>query len=148
MDESQERRFWLKVRPETNGCWIWIGSNNGQSGHGKFSIQHKPVQAHRISYEHFIGRILDGLEIDHLCRNPPCVNPTHLEPVTHKENLLRGNYKRAGSARRAMTHCKRGHEFTEANIRWKNNHRQCRICQREEQRRKRNAHNLPVPKQS
>lgn len=77
---------------------------------------------HRFSYEHFVGPLADGFEIDHLCRNRGCVNPAHLEAVTRLENCRRGAYAQ-------KTHCKHGHEFTPDNIYWnRGKHRQCRAC--------------------
>src|SRR6202030_118623 len=75
-------RHWI---PEPNsGCWLWLGACN-EFGYGKFG----KVKAHRFSYEREKGPIPDGLEIDHLCRNKSCVNPDHLEAVTHGENRRR-----------------------------------------------------------
>ncbi len=71
------------------------------------------VNAHRFAYELLVGLIPVGLQIDHLCRNPSCCNPTHMEPVLPTENLRRGFSPSALNARK--THCKHGHEFTEEN---------------------------------
>jgi len=73
------------------------------------------VKAHRWAYETCVGSINDGLQIDHLCRVRECVNPDHLQPVTHAENMRR--------ARR--THCRRGHELTPENVYWV---RACKAC--------------------
>ena len=85
--------------------------------------------AHRLAYENIAGPIPYGLTLDHLCRNPTCVNPWHLEAVSQRENVLRGNSPMARQAR--QTRCKRGHDFTESNT-WRKpsrpNHRECRIC--------------------
>lgn len=83
------------------------------------------VPAYRFAYEFLVGPIPDGLELDHLCRVRLCVNPAHLEPVTHAENN-----KRAGVAK---THCKWGHPYNEANTyrrRDRPGNRQCRVCAR------------------
>ena len=72
-------------------------------------------------------RIPDGKELDHLCRNRKCVNPKHLESVTHRENILRGETIMAENARK--THCWRGHPLSGKNLKLKpNGHRQCRAC--------------------
>lgn len=77
---------------KTPGCWFWLGATNSD-GYGRIRIEGKTKFAHRIYYEHHIGPIPDGLELDHLCRNRSCVRPEHLEPVTHKENIRRSRQK-------------------------------------------------------
>jgi hypothetical protein len=74
---------------EVDGCWLWVGSLRG--GYGRVRFNGKLVEAHRLSYEHHVGKIPDGLVIDHLCRNRSCINPEHLEVVTEAENIRRGN---------------------------------------------------------
>lgn len=122
-------RFWQKVE-RTESCWIWHGTLAAHS-YGQLSVDGRNVIAHRFAYELLRGPIPAGLQIDHLCRNPRCVNPDHLEPVTAKENILRSNAPSAVLARR--THCNNGHPFTPDNIYWHNRpngqrHRMCRTC--------------------
>lgn len=102
--------FWSKVEIR-GGCWIWTGST--PEGYGMIRLNSKNLRAHRISWSFFYGRPDSGLGIDHLCRTTQCVNPLHLELTTQKENILRGNSPFAKNA--AKTHCKMGHEFTDAN---------------------------------
>lgn len=90
---SVEQRFEDFVVPEPNtGCWLWTGASN-QKGYGVFGVNGKLKKAHRWSYEHHVAKIPEGLEIDHVrsrgCVGPSCVNPAHLEAVTHQENSLR-----------------------------------------------------------
>lgn len=129
---SIEERFMARVRNSSNGCWEWT-SYCHKNRYGRFSIGRREdgrvvtVLAHRWSYLHFVGPIADNLVIDHLCRNPRCVNPDHLEPISQSENVRRGNGYKANN-----THCKRGHEYTASNtlIR-KDGSRRCRICTRQ-----------------
>lgn len=81
-----EERFWEKV--EVADCWIWIGAKT--NGYGAFNDGSRIVRAHRWAYEALVGELDPSLHIDHLCRNPSCVNPDHLEPVTPRENTMRG----------------------------------------------------------
>lgn len=85
---SISERFWNSV-VKTDSCWLWVGHRQ-PFGHGRFTVNGKGVLTHRYSYELLVGDIPRGLDLDHLCRNPPCVNPAHLEPVTHRENCIRG----------------------------------------------------------
>ncbi len=124
----QERRFLAKVdKGDGTGCWLWMGGQ-GTLGYGLFTLYHRNMPAHRWSYEHFVGPIPAGLVIDHLCRTHACVRPDHLEPVTTRENVLRGISPAARYAR--ATHCIRGHPFDEANTHRYKGGRICRECRR------------------
>lgn len=82
---------------QEQNCWIWTGAKEkGNMGYGKLG----PHVAHRLVYETLRSRVPKGLELDHLCRNPLCVNPDHLSPVTHRENVLRGISPSAINARK------------------------------------------------
>jgi HNH endonuclease len=122
-------RFRSKIKI-IEGCWIWTGAKE-KSGYGKFTIGKVTVIAHCYSYEELIGPIPEGKTLDHLCRNESCVNPDHLEPVTQRINLLRGDTFQARNA--AKTHCCHGHPFDEANTYWKKERngglgRGCKAC--------------------
>lgn len=123
--DSVMDRFMSKVCKLPNGCWAWNGARN-RWGYGKFTVGRVTVAAHRYAYAKLVGRIPDALTIDHLCRNRSCVNPEHMQPVTMRENLLRGDTFQARNA--SKTHCKNGHEFTPVNTRIVNGWRQCREC--------------------
>ena len=116
-----------------SGCWIWTGAKRGGSpreGHyGGLSVGGKQMYAHRYVYELLVGPIPHGLVVDHLCRVRRCVNPAHIEPVTERENLIRGNGVSGINSRR--THCAQGHEFTPENTHIDpRGHRRCRTCNR------------------
>jgi len=124
-------------------CWTWTAALQTE-GYGVFIHRHVQCYAHRISYEWANGKIDKELTIDHLCRNRRCVNPSHLEEVSIKENTLRGTGITAVNARK--THCTKGHELTEDNTYTKDNskgepRRRCRKCEndksREAQRKRR-----------
>lgn len=126
-----------------DGCWVWQGCRITPHGYGCLHYKGRQRAAHRVSYEHFVGPIPEGLELDHLCRNPACVNPTHLEPVTHRENVVRGVGFSGTNVRK--THCKRGHPFDEENTDYVAAGRECRACRpirrRERTERERAARN-------
>lgn len=119
--------FLSKVSPEPNsGCWLWDASTSAD-GYGRVMLNGRVQNAHRVSYEIHVGPVPEGLVVDHLCRNRCCVNPDHLEPVTERENFRRGY---AGKhVRVPVTHCWRGHLYTEQNTyRDKKGVRSCRAC--------------------
>lgn len=111
-------RFWTKIDvvqklpPPWTPCWMWNAAK-GEYGHGFFHWNGRSSNAHRVAYQELVGPIPSELELDHLCRNPPCVNPAHLEPVTHRENMIRGKNPAATNA--AKSFCDKGHEFTPEN---------------------------------
>lgn len=115
------------VRVDTStGCWEWTGGKN-HGGYGVAWIDGKARIAHRAIYELDRGPIPDRAQLDHLCRNRACVNPTHLEPVTPAVNIQRSDH-----AEKRKTHCPKGHPYDEANTRVvaSSGHRKCRECTR------------------
>ena len=136
---SAEIRFWKKVK-KTDTCWIWIGAKSEQ-GYGRFIAQSgRVLQAHRFAYELMNGVIPEGMELDHLCKNPSCVNPSHLEVVTHAENIVRSMAGKVNNPQTIKTHCPSGHPYDELNTYLnKQGKRECRICHRERNRNRRSS---------
>lgn len=127
---TPEIRFWSFVdkngkQHETLGrCWEWTGglSSRKSRGYGRFHYGGRDINAHIVSYEWTKGDIQEGLELDHLCRNTVCVNPNHLEAVTHRENVLRGTSCVAKQFNKIK--CIRGHDLPKSN----GKERVCRPC--------------------
>jgi len=130
-DQRAIKRFMGRFSVEGAGCWLWTRSVS-TGGYGRFPLDGRTQSAHRVAYEMLVGPIPEGLQLDHLCRNPRCVHPDHLEPVTCRENLLRGETLQAHNA--AKTHCLRGHEFAGENVYVSGGRRHCRACRRERRR--------------
>lgn len=145
-DKRLPERFWNKARTTKLGCWEWIAATVSE-GYGACKFDGSMLLSHRLAYESLIGPIPDGLAIDHRCHTEDvscpggkgcphrrCVNPAHLEPVTTRENLLRGKTLNAANA--AKTHCPQGHPYDEGNTYLSpKGSRDCRACRREAARR-------------
>ena len=133
---SFETRFWARVdKSGPNGCWLWTGWT-GRRGYGAVGRGGSKFQTHRIAYELLVGAIPNGLELDHLCRTPPCLNPEHLEPVTRLENQRRA-FLAVGHHQSKKTHCLRGHPFNLFNTYFHGGSRQCRVCKNLSEKAKR-----------
>lgn len=121
-------RFHRKLTISDSGCWIWKGSKD-HGGYGWIHINGRAIKAHRFAYETFVGPIPEGLEPDHLCRIRACVNPDHLEPVTRRENILRGDGpKLTRERKRAIVQCPQGHPYDQVNTYHRYGHRYCKTC--------------------
>lgn len=138
MTRTVEERFQEKIHVDGAGCWLW--KRYTHKGYARFRAEEKTVDAHRWAYERYVGKVPKGLQLDHLCRVRRCVNPSHLEPVTSRENCLRGFGLSAQRAR--QTHCLRGHPLSGGNLSYAGvgrTHRRCLKCHalRERNRRAR-----------
>jgi hypothetical protein len=132
MSGKVQRSLWERMADKftiDDGCWEWVASCS-TNGYGQIWVDGTMRRPHRVLYEMMVGSVPEGLDLDHLCRNRRCVNPSHLEPVTRQENALRG------AKGRMITHCPQHHEYTPENT-WRrpsNGHRQCRQCNRDRAR--------------
>lgn len=131
IEEKYRKLFFNKFSEgKDNECWEWQAAIDNTTGYGKALLsKNKVTTAHRISYAIYKGNIPKGLVVDHLCRNRKCVNPNHLEAVTHKVNTNRGISRFINLNK---THCPQGHEYNDKNTYIekspKGDRRHCRIC--------------------
>lgn len=121
-------RLMARVTKAADGCWEYARDGRADNDYRQISIGNVNGRsvlryAHRVSYEHLVGPVPDGMQLDHLCRNRTCVNPEHLEPVTAAENRRR--------AAVLITACPQGHPYDEDNTGIANTgQRYCRTCNR------------------
>lgn len=122
--------FWTRVHVATfDACWQWLAGRTSR-GYGATYVNGGQQPAHRVAYQAAYGPIPQGLVIDHLCRNRACCNPNHMEPVTPRENVLRGIGPSASHAQKAV--CPLGHPYTHRDA---HGARRCRVCAREQDAR-------------
>lgn len=143
---------WLadKIAIDEHGCWNWTGGLQ-KDGYG-ICKRFGQSLAHRAVYFMMTGTISNELEIDHLCRNRKCVNPLHMQQVTHQQNISRSIYFRERHRNGRKTHCIRGHEFNDQNSFIENYKgkimRKCRVCINMRQRERWNAKKLNDARQT
>ena len=124
MTPKQLRRFEDKYIPEPNtGCWLWLGSLK-PDGYSRFNAR---ISGHQASFSHWKGQVPEGKEIDHICRMRCCVNPAHLQAITHRENVAKSG---AWEFNTRKTHCPKGHPYSGNNLYVHGTNRQCLVCRR------------------
>lgn len=118
------------ARHNSDECLTWAGNaRTVPNGYGRIATPRGVAVAHRFVYTLLVGAIPPGLVLDHICRNRSCVNPRHLEPVTFRENMLRGDGPSARNARKKR--CLRGHPLITKNLlsfELRHGHRVCKKC--------------------
>ena len=128
--------FWKKIQVSAFGCWEWTGKIN-KDGYGYILVGSRTdgsrhyMFAHRYAYEAVWGPIPSGKELHHLCENRCCVNPWHLEAISHGENVRRGRAAEVARQRRLRPNCPKGHPYTPENTYNYKGKRYCRQCRRE-----------------
>lgn len=136
MNERVAQRVFGRILIDAEtGCWEWVGSLN-DDGYAQFALSHTfTKRVARFLYEEEYGPLDPSIHLDHLCRNRPCVNPAHLDPVTPRVNILRGVGPTAINARRE--YCTNGHDLSDPDVLYvrPNGWRQCRVCQSANARR-------------
>ena len=144
--ETRIETWIATAQTNASGCWLWSGSTNGV-GYGMVTLfkQHRTI--HSVFYEHFIGSVPEGKELDHKCRNRNCFNPNHLEAVTRRENLHRGSHQNMKSHMSGL--CKLGHPLVTISATDRSSGKRgiCRICTRRRSsehtlKRRENKHNI------
>jgi len=145
LNNKEKARFLKKLSIGTpaSGCWVWHGALKS-NGYGYVFAGGRDQNAHRVAYQWFVGPIPEGLELDHLCRNRGCVNPSHLEPVTRWENIKRGAMEEARQRRTTeRLTCSKGHPWNEQNtyVHAKTGARHCRECHRLREIQRRHSRN-------
>lgn len=129
-------RFWSKAEWQGD-CLVWNAAHNVE-GYGRFHYEKKFWMAHRLAYQIKFGDIPNGMQVLHMCDNPPCINVNHLFLGDNADNVA-DKVSKERQARNYKTHCKNGHEYTEENtfVR-KQGWKECRTCIRFNQRQARN----------
>lgn len=151
---TRETKCWDQViarieekieRVPESGCWIWMGATTGDEGYSRLYLGPTHFRVHKLLYELTYGLVPEGLVLDHLCRVRLCVNPSHLEAVTDRVNILRG--MAPGVLRMNAETCASGHRWDDDNTRWYGRQRVCRSCERDRSARRRNGQwsDAPIP---
>ena len=130
LSDSEIGRFLAKVKDISSeiSCWEWTG-NKDKDGYGVFFLLRRNRRAHRVSYYAYKGDIPKGFVVHHICKNPGCVNPNHLEVRSIYDNLMDSN--NVGAINKRKKYCKNGHEF---DVKY-GKQRYCSICEKEKGRR-------------
>ena len=135
----KERLLFYSYVDRDTGCWEWTSTKN-QKGYPRMKIDKVMCGAHRVSYEMFTGPLIDELEMDHICENRGCINPAHIQQISHGDNIRNG----ARWRHKKDNHCIHGHKYTEENTQIRaDGRKRCATCRRSQARErtgiKRNA---------
>lgn len=137
-------RFWAKVdKNGPNGCWLWTSARS-RGGYGAYwnGKRERAARAHRLAYRAIIGDIREDLQLHHICCNPTCVNPLHLQAVTPKIHAATKLHHEL-----TITHCPQGHEYSVENTYYTpKGHRYCRMCHRRKMNEWRRSRGIPTRK--
>lgn len=114
-----ERLEALSIPEPNTGCHLWMGALN-ENGYGRVWHEGGAKQAHRVAFEEANGPVPNGMDVDHRCHMRACVNPAHLEAVSHQENCRR--------AKARVTHCPHGHDLAKTGYINSRGNRSCHVC--------------------
>lgn len=131
MTRKEYKRIMSKtLEPNGKGCWNWKGAKVSDEGYGIIRYRGSNTLVHRLMYELFKGEIKYNLVVDHICNNPSCINPSHLQAITQKENLDRSSLTLSSIAK-AKISCVNGHLLEGENLKIDQGKRRCATCKRE-----------------
>lgn len=141
---TPNERFDSRWVPEPmTGCWLWVGTASPR-GYATFRVNGRKIGVHRFAYERWVGPIRDGLVVDHICNNPTCVNPDHLQAITQRDNVRRGRGTSGINSRKQE--CIHGHPFDADNTYVDpGGGRHCRECRRQADKRRYHSRELRCP---
>lgn len=108
-------RFLAKVERQPDGCWLWTAYKNPK-GYGLISVNDRLWQAHRVAHELFKGAIPAGFDVHHRCYQRSCVNPDHLEAISHRANITDAGSTSPSALNAKKTHCLNGHQLVVPNL--------------------------------
>jgi hypothetical protein len=146
------KKIWAKLQV-SGFCWHY--GDYKHKNHATVYFAGRRIGVHKVVYEYLVGLVPEGYKLDHVCRNKRCVNPDHLEPVTHSENIKRAwkystkqGFEGAGKRSKVSTHCRKGHNLSDVGVLLSKRangteRKKCRACQHDAQERWRRKAGIP-----